>query len=297
MTRRSSRRSKHPDEDPQVSFAFLAAPSRPARAAEAPGNRHEQVPVPRRARHVIRVPRTATQIALPLHPGNIFVDEAARQVLERRLQQFFPVPFILHLTDNRHTMISYRRSGGLLRARLHHMFLDADAVTVEALARYVTRRDRRSSLLLGKYIEDNRIRIKPSPPGRDPIRTAGVCHDLGQALSRVSRRYFGGDLDVAITWGRRAAQGRSRRTIKMGTYSHDERLIRIHPALDRAFVPRYFLEYLVFHEVLHHVLPAPTVGGRTLYHSPEFRERERSFRHYERALEWEKQHLGRLLRG
>ena len=82
----------------------------------------------------------------------------------------------------------------------------------------------------------------------------------------------------------------------MGTYSHDERLIRIHPALDQPFVPVYFLEYLVFHEVLHHILPTPMVGGRALYHSPEFRERERSFRHYQRSLEWEKRNLGRLLR-
>lgn len=295
MAARTRQRDPRTGDGRQVSFAFLAAPSRPARAAEAPG-RTSQVPVPRRARHVIRVPRTATQIALPLDPGNLFIDESARQVLERRLQQHLRAPFVLHVTDNRHTMISYRRSNGLLRARLHHMFLDADAQVVEALAHYITRGDRRSSLLLGKYIEDNRIRIKPSPPGRDPIRTDGQHHDLAELLSRVARRYFGGDLDVNITWGRRAAQGRLRRTIKMGTYSADERLIRIHPALDRPYVPRYFLEYLVFHEVLHHVLPAPIVGGRAVYHSPEFRERERSFRHYERALEWEKKHLTRLLR-
>jgi hypothetical protein len=232
-----------------------------------------------------------------MDPGNLFIDEGARQVMERRLQQHLSAPFVLHVTDNRTTMISYRRSAGLLRARLHHMFLDADSLVVEALARYMTRSDRRASLLLGRYIEENRIRIKPSPPGRDPLRTLGEHHDLADVLARVSRRYFGGDLDVNITWGRRAAQGRMRRTIKMGTYSHDERLIRIHPALDRPFVPRYFLEYLVFHEVLHHVLPAPIVAGRTLYHSTEFRDRERSFRHYERALVWEKRHLTRLLRG
>jgi hypothetical protein len=295
MVSRKRDSARKPGERRQVMLAFLAAPPRPARAAEAPGPR-VPVPVPRRARHVIRIPRTPAQLALPLDPGNLFIDEGARQVLERRLQQHLRAPFVLHVTDNRHTMVSFRRSAGLLRARLHHMFLDADAPVVEALARYITRGDRRSSLLLGRYIEDNRIRIKPSPPGRDPIRTVGSSHDLSEVLARVSRRYFGGDLDVAITWGRRAAQGRVRRSIKMGTYSHDERLIRIHPALDRPYVPRYFLEYLVFHEVLHHVLPSPTVSGRTVYHSLEFRDRERSFRRYDRALEWEKKHLGRLLR-
>ncbi len=254
-----------------------------------------QVPVPRRPRHVIRVPRTATQIALPLDPGNLFVDESARQVFERRLQLHLGTPLMVSVTDNRQTMISCRRIGGILRARLHHMFLDADGDVVAALARYLVRRDRRASLLLGRYIEDNRIRIRPSQPRAAQLRTVGDHHDLADLLSTVSRTYFGGDLDIAITWGKRPPRGR-RRTIKMGTYSRDERLIRIHPALDRHWVPRYFMEYVVFHELLHHILPSPTIDGRMLFHSPEFRDRERGFRHFGRALSWERQNLGKLLR-
>jgi hypothetical protein len=72
--------------------------------------------------------------------------------------------------------------------------------------------------------------------------------------------------------------------------------VRIHPALDRRWVPRYFLAYVMFHEMLHHAMPVTRGPGRRLLHPPEFREREREFRHHERALAWERAHLHRLLR-
>jgi hypothetical protein len=61
-------------------------------------------------------------------------------------------------------------------------------------------------------------------------------------------------------------------------------------------VPRYFVEYVVFHEMLHHMMPMPVKAGRRELHPPQFREREQRFRHFTRAIEWERQHVGRLLR-
>ena len=107
-----------------------------------------------------------------------------------------------------------------------------------------------------------------------------------------------------------------RKTIRLGSYSDLERLIRIHPTLDRKWVPRYFVAYVVYHEMLHHMIPAArgsirlSRGGgaslasasakgqaaRRVLHPPEFIEREQMFRKYDRALEWEKRHIGRLLR-
>ena len=81
----------------------------------------------------------------------------------------------------------------------------------------------------------------------------------------------------------------------MGLYLIDEQLIRIHPALDQAFVPRYFVEWVVYHEMLHHVIPMPMVNGRRVYHSPEFRARERDYADFERAREWEETHLSQLI--
>jgi hypothetical protein len=122
---------------------------------------------------------------------------------------------------------------------------------------------------------------------------------LAKVAEDVNARYFGGVYgDVLATWGRRTrpAKGGPRVSIKLGCYSPLERLIRVHPVLDQHWVPGYFLSYIVFHELLHHAIPPVVVGGRTMMHPPEFRRREREFRQYERALQWEARHIGRLLR-
>ena len=145
---------------------------------------------------------------------------------------------------------------------------------------------------------ENQHRLRASRPPLHPLRTQGQEHDLLQIFRRVNGRYFGNTHDALITWGRaspRRSEG-ERRTIKLGSYSAVERLIRIHPVLDRAWVPRYFVEYIVFHEMLHHVIPTSRVNGRAVLHPPEFREREREYPVFERCMAWEREHIGRLLR-
>ena len=110
----------------------------------------------------------------------------------------------------------------------------------------------------------------------------------------MNAQYFGGIVgDVLVTWGRRTRPREDKRaTIKLGSYSATERLIRVHPALDRHWVPRYFVAYIIFHELLHHVIPA--VPGSL--HPPALVQREREYRFYERALAWEQKNIARMLR-
>jgi hypothetical protein len=61
-------------------------------------------------------------------------------------------------------------------------------------------------------------------------------------------------------------------------------------------VPRYFVSYIVYHELLHHLIPAVRVAGRAVLHPAEFSRREQEFRHYERAITWEQKNIERLLR-
>lgn len=100
-----------------------------------------------------------------------------------------------------------------------------------------------------------------------------------------------------ITWGRSNGQRAraARRSIKLGSYTSRDRLIRVHPALDAAFVPRYFVEYIVYHEMLHHMLPPSMQNGRRDLHGTLFQAREKKFEHYQAALAWERDNLSRLL--
>lgn len=245
-------------------------------------------------------PRTA-QLPLRFDPigPQIFIHEGARQALERRIELAAGGVVQLAVTDNRRRMITRIKRGNLLRVRVHMMFLDAPERVKEALVRYVSRGDRRASATIGEFIDANSHRIRGDRPVRRPLATRGQYHDLEAILADVNERYFGGAVtDVLVTWGRRTAprNGAARTTIKLGSYSASERLIRVHPCLDRHWVPRYFVAYIVFHEMLHHLVPAVRAGGRLQLHSRAFLEREREFPHYERALEWERKNIGRLLR-
>jgi hypothetical protein len=229
----------------------------------------------------------------PLGP-QIFIHEGARQTLERRLELAFGSPVQLAVTDNLRRMVSHTRVRGTRRVRVHMMFLGAPERVRQALVEYIVRGDRRASGVLGDFIQTNSHKIRASRPVTGPLRTRGATHDLAEVLASVNAQYFGGAVgDVLVTWGRRTRpRSDARVSIKLGSYSATERLIRVHPVLDRHWVPRYFLSYIVFHELLHHVIPA--VPGSL--HPPELLQREREFRHYERALTWEQKHIARLLR-
>jgi hypothetical protein len=242
---------------------------------------------------------TALEIQFPPGQPQIFVHEGARQALERRLSQAYHGLVLLSVTDNTRHMVSHTVQAGILQARIHHMFLDAPPVVQEALARYVVKGERAASAIVGKYIEDNGNRIRACRPVVTPLVTQGKCHDLHPLYHAINDKYFGGAVDALITWGRRTSptKDRARRTIKLGSYSATERLIRVHPVLDRAWVPRYFVSYIVYHEMLHHVIPSSHGSGRRMLHPPVFQARERLFRDFDRAHAWERAHIGRLLRG
>lgn len=278
----------------QAVFPFVQAPL--ARLARGPAS--ARALAPRLSTAAVRVPDPRhTQLAITFPSGHpqIYVHEGARQAFERRLSQAHHRPVFLSVTDNRRQMIHLSERGGVLTARIHHMFLDAPPAVQEALVRFLAKSDRAASLVVGRFIDENGFRIRACRPVVAPLVTQGEAHDLGALFRAVNEKYFGGAVDALITWGRRSGKKR-RRSIKLGSYSASERLIRINPSLDKAWVPRYFISYIVYHEMLHHVVPSSHGTGRKMLHPPVFRDRERLFRDYERALAWEKAHVGRLLR-
>lgn len=281
-----------------------------ARTGVARGGRSQPSPPLAAA---IRVPeRLSAQLALvfPSAAPQLFVHEGARQSLERKLKAAaLGRPVVLSITDNRCSIISHSMTSGVLHARIHHMFLDAPARIVDALVRYVVAGDRAASIKVGQFIDANGARLARRRPRAIPLHAKGKTHDLLSLFNDLNARYFDGNCHALITWGRRTkrAAGTPRHTVKLGSYAHLERLIRIHPVLDRTWVPRYFVAYVVYHEMLHHMVPSArgnagdVVGprgelARRVLHPPEFLERERQFRNYERAIAWERAHISRLLR-
>lgn len=125
----------------------------------------------------------------------------------------------------------------------------------------------------------------------------GRYFDLQAIFDKLNAQYFGGKLrGYRIVWGRRR-RGRPALAIVFGTIQEEDRLIRIHPLLDRPLVPRWFLEYIVYHEMLHAFVPDRyDRAGRRVIHHAGFLKREQKFRWFRRAQRWERENLGRFLR-
>lgn len=129
------------------------------------------------------------------------------------------------------------------------------------------------------------------------FEAAGRYFDLRQIFNRINARYFCNRLrDYRITWGR-SRRERPKSYIVFGSIQEEDRVIRIHPLLDRQFVPPWYVEYVVFHEMLHAFVPDRyDRAGRRIVHHEGFLRRERRYRHYRRSIEWEQENLGRFLR-
>ncbi len=224
-----------------------------------------------------------------------------RRVLERRLKGIFKARVVVELHDNTHTMLTYQRQRGTWRLRLHHMFVAAPEDQLQALCQFVKNGDVAASQALDRFIEQNKVFIRRVPAAelrrRLRIDPSGEHHDLEEIFTDLNRRYFHSRIKATITYGPAPRVRGPRKSIKMGSYSADSKVIRIHPALDQARVPRYFVEWIVFHEMLHHIYRARRgPDGRRCVHTPEFNAHERRFYAFERAQKWESLNLDLLLR-
>lgn len=192
----------------------------------------------------------------------------------------------LVITDNATSMLSVRQEGKSLSLRIHRMFLSADRNVLEEIASYAGNSRIRTPLIRA-FINQNVHRLRESRRKKAAVRTAGKHRDLLEVFRSVNQEYFGGSVAASITWGSKSPRrSAARRTL--GSYCGDSNVIRINPVLDSRSVPRFFLEFIVYHEMLHAHIGITARGTRRVVHSPEFKRRERMFRDYERAIAWEK---------
>jgi hypothetical protein len=269
--------------DSQLAFPFVARAGAVRAAPEPPDTSRRALRPRTPARSLVapRVERSLEEIQLE---HGVAVHMPSGKLLR------------LQLTDNRYTIISVQRGRECYRVRVHRMFAGVEPRLLRALARYVVHNDQRASTQLSAYIEDHQAEIRrPTRRTRATVvRSRGQVHDLGAILDRLNRKYFDGKLDVRITWGS-ARRHPAQRSIRVGAYSVEDRLIRVHPVLDQPIVPGYFLDWIVFHEMLHSKHAIVRVGGRRCFHPPAFTREEKAFPDYCRARLWEKANLDRLL--
>lgn len=208
------------------------------------------------------------------------------ETLRGWLEKETGVRMTLAVTDNSTRMISVKGGTGGVSVRVHRVFLRAPHGVLKEVASFVKKGRGKTPLIKG-YIKEKSSSIKEGAGRNVAVRTLGAHHDLQGIFDTLNSEYFGSSVRARITWGRPSARRRVRiRTL--GSYSFSSGLIRINPLLDEKRVPGYFVAFVVYHEMLHAHMGPGRGGARRSIHPREFREKERLFKDYSRATEWER---------
>ena len=207
---------------------------------------------------------------------------------QERLESSSGIKLRLKINDNRSTMLSIKWEPDCPKVSLHRMFLRAPKNVMQALACYLRGEHEKLAPSIKAYIEHNLQKLDYSHElDFSKLQTKGIVYDLSWMYRQINRDYFNRSLDLHITWfGERRRRPLSSRVI-FGLYHDPLRLIKISRLLDNSYFPEYFVAYVIYHEMLHHVCPTYVdAKGQTHIHNKAFKEKEKEFKHFNQAQQW-----------
>lgn len=107
---------------------------------------------------------------------------------------------------------------------------------------------------------------------RAVIPAQGRHHDLATLFETLNLQYFEGKLQKPhIGWSTRSWRR------QFGCYDPGPNQIVLNRRMDRPGVPKFVVEYVLYHEMLHVKHPTRRSGCSLVSHSPEFRAEEKRF--------------------
>ena len=176
-----------------------------------------------------------------------------------------------------------RLRNGKLLVRLSDLLEGAPESVLRAIAHILLAKmyrrpvDRAYAARYRKYVGSHEIVRKAhlvrQMRGRKRLRSArGMFYDLDTVFEDLNLRFFHGLMArPRMSW----SQLRTRRIL--GHYDPAHNAIIISRIFDHPQVPRYVLEYIVYHEMLHLKHPVKLRGSRRCIHSAEFQAEEKLF--------------------
>jgi hypothetical protein len=172
---------------------------------------------------------------------------------------------------------------GRLLVRLSDLLEGAPDTVLRAIAHILLAKmyrkpiDRGQAARYRKYVGSHEIVRKAhlvrQMRGRKKLRSAqGVFYDLDAVFEDLNLRFFHGLLArPRMSW----SQNKTRRIL--GHYDPAHNAIIISRIFDHPVVPRFAVEYIVYHEMLHLKHPVRLRGSRRCVHSAEFHAEEKLF--------------------
>jgi len=188
-----------------------------------------------------------------------------------------------------------RLRDGTLLVRLSDLLEGAPESVLRAIAHILLAKmygkpiERAHATRYRRYVSSREIATKVhlvrQMRGRKRIESArGRVYDLEAIFETLNRSYFHGLLARPnMTWSRDQARN------SLGHYDPAHNAIVVSRVFDSPQVPRYAVEYIVYHEMLHLKHPVKLRGSRRCVHPAEFAAEERLFSHLEEAKRFLKQ--------
>ncbi len=189
----------------------------------------------------------------------------------------------------RHTI---RIRDGAVFVRLSDLTRDAPETVQQALAQILTakilkrRVPPRAAETYQEFVRQSHVVEQASAQrrtrGRKIVTAArGAVYDLSEIFREINQKYFQNSIaEPVLSWSRQ-------KTFRI--FGHHDALhetVVISRTLDDRRVPRFVVEFVLYHELLHIKHPTQTVNGRRRIHSQAFRRDERKFPDYETAEKW-----------
>src|SRR5271166_4063909 len=154
----------------------------------------------------------------------------------------------------------------ILLAKVYRQPIEATHAT--RFRRYVASKDIRAKTHLVRQMRGQKRIQSPR----------GIFYNLEQIFDELNLRFFHGLLArPQMTW----SQVRSRRSLAHYDPAHNA--IVVSRIFDHPEVPRYAVEYIVYHEMLHLKHPVKLRGSRRCVHGKEFQAEEKLFPHLDQA--------------
>lgn len=212
-----------------------------------------------------------------------FKGAAARLGLGRVRAEFYPFSELRHTWTHNGGELSFRISdylegapqeiieslSGYLLCRAQHMTCAADVG-----APYLAYANSRAFWASVKETYLSRAR-------RLSFEADGGSRNLKIVFNYVNSRYFSGRApEPILAWVSESPRRR------LGFYFEPLRLLAANRILDSESIPRYVLEFVMYHELLHHLSAGDGGRVRRVHHTKQFKAQERAFTHFEEAESW-----------
>jgi predicted metal-dependent hydrolase len=197
----------------------------------------------------------------------------------------FTIEFFAYANVNN----TIRLREGRLRVRLSDLLEGAPEPVLGAIAHILLAKIYRHPVEPGhaaryrRYLGSSGVRrqvhLVRQMRGRKRLASAqGKVYDLEAIFEELNQLYFHGLLArPRMTWSQEHARNR------LGHYDPAHNAIVVSRIFDHSQVPRYAVEYIVYHEMLHLKHPVKLRGSRRCVHPKEFQREEGLFPRLEEA--------------